>query len=148
MSKPSKNSTPSNSNFSRPAEISHQGSCHCGAVKFEVDAPADLHAHACNCSICSLTGGDQMIVPASKFRLLAGAEALTTYQFNTRVAEHTFCQYCGVKAFYRPRSNPDGCSVNLRCLDKSTINSISVDVFDGQNWEKNAGTLAHLSRDS
>jgi hypothetical protein len=125
----------------------HQGSCHCGAIKFEIDAPADLHAHACNCSICAMSGGDRMIVPAARFRLLCGEEAITTYQFNTNIAQHTFCQYCGVKPFYTPRSNPDGLSINIKCLDRIYINSIVVDLFDGQNWEQNVASLAHLSKE-
>ena len=124
----------------------HHGACHCGAVTFEIDAPSDLHAHACNCSVCYVSGGDQMIVPASKFRLLSGKDDITSYQFNTGVAQHTFCQHCGIKAFYTPRSNPDGISVNLRCLDRTYINSIKVDDFDGQNWEANAASLSHLSK--
>ena len=88
-----------------------------------------------------------MIVPASRFRLLGGADAITTYTFNTGSAQHTFCKHCGIKAFYTPRSNPDGVSVNLRCLDRTHIESIVVDVFDGQNWEQNAASLAHLSRE-
>ena len=82
----------------------HQGACHCGAVKFEIDAPSQLHAHACNCSICYMSGGDQMIVPASRFRLLSGESAISTYTFNTGAAQHTFCKHCGIKAFYTPRS--------------------------------------------
>ena len=125
----------------------HKGSCHCGAVQFEIDAPDQLHAHACNYSICYRSGGDQMIVPASKFRLISGQESLTTYTFNTGAAQHTFCKHCGIKAFYTPRSNPDGFSVNLRCLDRTHVESIEVEIFDGQNWEQNAGALAHLSQD-
>ena len=125
----------------------HQGACHCGAIKFEIDAPSQLHAHACNCSICYKSGGDQMIVPASRFRLVCGAGAITTYTFNTDAAQHTFCKHCGIKAFYTPRSNPDGFSVNLRCLDRTYVESIVVDTFDGQNWEQNAASLAHLSRE-
>jgi hypothetical protein len=126
----------------------HKGSCHCGAVQFEIDAPTRLHAHACNCSICYRSGGDQMIVPASKFRLISGEDAITTYSWNTGAAKHTFCKHCGIKAFYTPRSNPDGFSVNLRCLDRTYIESIEVEIFDGQNWEQNAPGLAHLSRDN
>ncbi len=88
-----------------------------------------------------------MIVPASKFRLISGQESLTTYTFNTGAAQHTFCKHCGIKAFYTPRSNPDGFSVNLRCLDRTHVESIEVEIFDGQNWEQNAGALAHLSQD-
>ena len=121
------------------------GTCHCGAVRFEVDAPARLVVHDCNCSICSMSGFLHLIVPGSRFRLLTGADALTEYTFNTGVARHLFCRRCGVKSFYVPRSNPDGFSVNVRCLEEGTIASLTVESFDGQNWENSVGVLRHLS---
>ena len=127
------------------ATVTHKGSCHCGAVRFEVDATAALRATACNCSICTKSGFLHLIVPASRFRLLAGKAKLTTYRFNTAVAQHTFCSICGVKPFYVPRSNPDGFSVNVHCLEPETIEHIEVVPFDGQNWEENSAQLLHLS---
>jgi len=129
------------------ALVTHRGGCHCGDVAFEVDAPQRLAAQECNCSICSMTGFLHLIVPANRFRLLRGADRLTTYTFNTGVARHLFCRRCGVKSFYVPRSNPDGYSVNVRCLDRSTIEHVDVEPFDGQHWEQSAAALAHLSRD-
>ena len=126
--------------------VVHRGGCHCGAVRFEVEAPAEIEAHACNCSICRLLGYQHLIVPAARFRLLAGADALVEYRFNTQTARHLFCGRCGVKSFYVPRSNPDGYSVNLRCLDPATIAAVRIEAFDGENWEAAAGALAHLSR--
>lgn len=123
----------------------HHGSCHCGGVRITIDASADIEALECNCSMCQKLGFLHLIVPAKDFRLEAGAELLTTYTFNTGVAKHTFCSRCGVKPFYVPRSNPDGFSVNVRCLDRSSIRSLSIKPFDGQNWEQNAAGLAHLS---
>ena len=121
------------------------GGCHCGAVRFEARLPDRVRADACNCSICAKTGFLHVITPESRFQLLAGSEALTTYTFNTGVARHLFCATCGVKSFYRPRSNPDGWSVNARCLDAETAPELYVVAFDGRNWEANAGALAHLS---
>jgi hypothetical protein len=94
-----------------------------------------------------MTGFLHLIVPASRFRLLRGAETIETYTFNTGTAKHLFCRRCGIKSFYVPRSNPDGYSVNARCLDRSTVEHVEVTPFDGQNWEKSAASLAHLSRD-
>jgi hypothetical protein len=125
----------------------HTGGCHCGAVRFEVEAPAALEVELCNCSICSMTSFLHLIVPASRFRLLRGENELTTYTFNTGVAQHRFCSICGIKSFYVPRSNPDGISVNARCLDPATIASVTVRSFDGRNWELHAHELAHLSAD-
>jgi hypothetical protein len=133
--------------MSAPVLVTHRGGCHCGAVAFEVDAPARLVAQECNCSICAMTGFLHLIVPASRFRLLRGADALEAYSFNTGTARHLFCRRCGVKSFYVPRSNPDGYSVNVRCLDRSTIDGVTVEAFDGQNWEQSAAALRHLSRD-
>jgi hypothetical protein len=127
--------------------VTHQGSCHCGAVAIEVDAPADLEAYECNCSMCRRTGFLHLIVPAGRFRLLKGKEALANYTFNTGVAQHYFCRNCGVRPYYVPRSNPDGFSVNVRCLDAATVKSVKVLPFDGQNWEANA-SLEHLSSDA
>ena len=124
----------------------HTGSCHCGAVRFEVDAPQSIVAQDCNCSICRRFGFLHLIVPKSKFRLVSGADNLTTYTFNTGVAKHTFCKVCGVKAFYTPRSNPDGIDVNVRCLDPQP-REVTIEPFDGANWEANAASLAHLSKD-
>jgi hypothetical protein len=114
----------------------HTGGCHCGRVRFEVIAPAKLEVTDCNCSICSKYGYLHLIVPADRFKLLSGRESLSTYSFNTHVAKHFFCSTCGVKSFYIPRSHPDGISVNARCLDSDTIESMSVTPYDGQDWEK------------
>lgn len=122
------------------------GSCHCGKIKFEIDVSNKITVQKCNCSICSMTGFLHLIVPASKFRLSSGENYLTTYEFNTKTAKHTFCRICGVKAFYIPRSNPDGYSVNLRCIDTSVFREITVDKFDGVEWEKSGHKLRHLSK--
>jgi hypothetical protein len=127
--------------------VTHRGGCHCGRVGFEVLAPAEIDASECNCSICSKSGFLHLIVPKSRFKLLQGSEHLSTYTFNTGVARHLFCKACGIKSFYVPRSNPDGYSVNVRCLDPSTVKSVNVRQFDGKNWEQHAGELSRLSAD-
>jgi centromere protein V len=127
--------------------VLHIGSCHCGAVRVEVEAPEHIVAYECNCSMCRRTAFLHLIVPASRFRLVSGADQLTTYVFNTGIAKHVFCRICGVRPFYVPRSNPDGFSVNVRCLDQSGVRSLEVLPFDGENWEANGATLAGLSKD-
>lgn len=122
------------------------GSCHCGVVAFEVEAPESVEVERCNCSICTKSGFLHLIVPKSKFKLLKGDEQLTTYTFNSGVAKHTFCRLCGVKAFYVPRSNPDGIDINLNCLD-ATPPVVNIVDFDGRHWEQNAHRLAHKSLD-
>jgi hypothetical protein len=126
--------------------IVHRGGCHCRRVQFEVDAPTNITVQDCNCSLCSASGFLHLIVPRSHFRMLSGQESLTEYTFNTGVAKHLFCKVCGIKSFYIPRSNPDGVDVNARCLDAGTVIEMTVEAFDGQNWENNAAGLAHLSQ--
>jgi hypothetical protein len=132
---------------SMPALTTHCGGCHCGAVAFEVDAPAVIDALDCNCSICSKTGFLHLIVPRSRFRLLRGEDALTDYRFGTGVAVHRFCSRCGVKGFYIPRSNPDGVDVNVRCLDPSTIAELHVGLFDDHDRDASTAAIAHLSNE-
>jgi hypothetical protein len=125
--------------------ITRAGGCHCGQVRFEVDTSDPVEARACTCSMCSKTGFIHIIAPASRFRILSGEDRLTSYRFNTGVANHLFCSVCGVKGFYVPRSNPDGWSVNARCLD-SQDGIVMVEAFDGANWESQP-SLAHLSQE-
>jgi len=126
--------------------VTHRGGCHCGRVAFEVDAPARLTVSDCNCSICRMSGYQHLIVPAARFRLLQGADSLTEYRFNTGVARHLFCRHCGVKSFYVPRSNPDGYSVNARCLDPETIEHIDVEIFDDRDREVSEARIRDRSR--
>jgi hypothetical protein len=126
------------------------GGCHCGAVKYQVKIESRQplpELQSCNCSLCKMTAYIHWIVPQSRFTLLTDAGELNEYQFNTGVARHLFCKHCGVKSFYIPRSNPDGVSVNARCLQSDDWLSWPSSDFDGQNWEASASKLAHLSKD-
>jgi len=116
--------------------VTHLGGCHCGRVRFEVRAPADIEVLDCNCSICSKAGYLHLIVTGEQFRLLSGTEQLSDYRFGTGTARHLFCSVCGVKSFYVPRSHPNGYSVNARCLEPGTVRSMRVSPCDGRNWER------------
>ena len=126
-------------------DIVHSGGCHCGAVRFELDCPAEIEVHDCNCSICSKVGYLHITVPKHKFRITAGADQLTSYKFNTGVADHLFCSICGVKAFYIPRSHPDGYSVNARAVDSGTIKRMTIIPFEGADWENHVEELPPLT---
>jgi hypothetical protein len=124
----------------------YTGKCHCGAVAFEADAPERLRVLDCNCSICAKAGFLHLIVPRASFRLLRGAENLTTYTFNTGVARHTFCRTCGMKPFYTPRSHPNDVDVNVRCLEPIPAD-MTIEPFDGRNWEASAAGIASVARE-
>jgi hypothetical protein len=110
------------------------GSCHCGAVAFEVEGDIEKVV-LCNCSICTKKGYLHWIVPQQRFRLLRGAGQLTTYTFNTGVAQHHFCRICGVAPYYVPRSDPDKIDINVRCVDAVDVQQLQLESFDGRNWE-------------
>jgi len=118
-----------------------RGGCHCGAVRFTIRIDPSPRLLDCNCSICVKTGFLHLIVPAEDFTLDSGIDALTSYRFGSGKAEHLFCSTCGIKSFYRPRSHPDGWSVNFRCLDPDHGLSPQVEPFDGKNSEQARGQL-------
>jgi hypothetical protein len=129
------------------ALVTHAGGCHCGRVRFEVDAPRDLDVLDCNCTICRKSGYLHLIVPQASFRLQQGQEWLSQYQWGTGAARHVFCRVCGIKSFYVPRSNPDGIDVNVRCLDEGTVGRLSIEPFEGRgDWDAQAAGIGHLSR--
>ena len=121
------------------------GGCHCGRVRFEVDAASGFEVLDCNCSICRMTGFLHLIVPASRFRLLSGADELVEYTFNTEAAKHRFCRHCGIKSFYVPRSHPHGFSVNARCLDGIDVAALKVVAFDDRDRDAATAAVAHLA---
>lgn len=117
-----------------------EGGCHCGKVRFRVQFD-DRYVLKCNCSICRMSGYLHLIVTRDAFQLLRGSDVLNRYQFNQRIAQHTFCKICGVKSFYIPRSHPDGISVNARCLDDLEARDFTIREFDGARWEENIDSI-------
>lgn len=117
-----------------------EGGCHCGRVRFKVKADLGRVLN-CNCSICVKKGYLHLIVPKEHFQLLSGQDAQNCYRFNTGVASHYFCTHCGISAYYIPRSHPDGVDVNARCLDDVELSSLTVESFDGREWESNISDI-------
>ena len=113
----------------------YEGGCHCGRVRFRVTGDLDETVD-CNCSLCGMKGFLHLIVPPQRFECISGESELTTYQFGTKTAKHTFCRVCGVHPFYVPRSDPDKIDVNVRCLDGVDVTRLKPKPFDGQNWER------------
>jgi hypothetical protein len=112
----------------------HTGGCHCGKVRFEVKTGLE-QVITCNCSICQKSGSILTFVSARNFKLLAGEDALTDYQFSTMVIHHLFCSSCGVRSFARGK-NPDGSdavAINVRCLDDVDIASLKPFAYDGKS---------------
>ncbi len=122
---------------SRNMTQTYRGSCHCGRVQFEAQTELNRVVE-CNCSICTKKGALHHRVTPENFKLLSGEEALSLYQFGSKIAKHYFCKYCGIHTFSRPRAAPEMYSINVRCLDdfERIITSAEVAKFDGKNWEE------------
>src|SRR6266851_5841703 len=121
-----------------PMMKTYEGGCHCGRVRFRVQVDLEqTFLGECNCSICTKKGILHLPVRRDRLEILSGAEDLTTYQFNTGVAKHTFCRHCGMHPFYNPRTDPENYSVNARCLDDYDPETMQPRrLFEGRNWEE------------
>jgi len=117
----------------------YEGGCHCGRVRFQaaLDAPIDRIGE-CNCSICQKKGILHVRVEPESLKILTGADAIETYRFHSRVAEHNFCRHCGIHVTTRPRAAPDKRTVNARCLDdfEAIRDRAQIGQFDGRNHPK------------
>lgn len=103
----------------------YRGSCHCGRVRFEVDADID-HVRVCDCSICRRRGALIHRVEPGQFRLLTPLEDMALYTWNTHTARDYFCPTCGILPFRRPRTGPGLWGINVRCLEGIDLDAIPV----------------------
>ena len=95
-----------------------KGKCHCGAVSFEVELEDGLgETKRCNCSLCSRKGAIMGFVSADRLKVVEGADMLTLYQWNTKIAKHYFCKICGIYTHHQRRINPSQYGFNVACLE-------------------------------
>ena len=112
----------------------YRGSCHCGNVRFEIDADLD-QVRVCDCSMCRRRGALLHRVEDSSFRLLTALSDLTLYQWHTKTAKDYFCPICGIQPFRRPRTAPEQWSVNVRCLEGVDFASIPITYTHGSRLD-------------
>jgi hypothetical protein len=113
--------------------MAYQGSCHCGAVTFSVEAEIPAEAMSCNCSHCRRKGFLMTFVPSEAFSLASGAERLGEYRFNKHAIGHQFCQTCGCAPFAQG-ARPDGTAItaiNLRCVPEADLDALTIKHIDG-----------------
>jgi hypothetical protein len=97
----------------------YNGSCHCGAIRFQADIDLSQGTARCNCSICFKSRAWMSFIPANAFRLLSGEQSLRDYQFGGKSVHHVFCSQCGVRPFARS-NDPQGnefYAIRVNCLD-------------------------------
>jgi hypothetical protein len=110
----------------------YAGSCHCGAVRFEIETEI-TEPTMCDCSLCSKKNALMCTAHEANFRLIAGEDKLSLYTWNSGVARHYFCSVCGVYPFHKKRSAPDHYGINVRCLDGFDIAGWPVRQAEGKS---------------
>ncbi len=111
----------------------HTGGCHCGKVRYEVEADID-EVNSCNCSLCQKRGYLLAFVPRAQFTLLSGEKDQTDYQFNKKVVHHWFCGTCGVSSFGTGEGEfGEMVAINVRCLDDVDLDALKVKRIDGKS---------------
>ena len=123
------------------------GACHCGTVRFRARLTDGFHAaRRCTCSYCRMRGAVAVSAPVGGIEILAGADALTAYRFNTGTAQHFFCSRCGIYTHHQRRSNTNEYGVNVACLDGiSPFDFTEVTVLDGVNHPGDTGTKVGIA---
>jgi hypothetical protein len=96
-----------------------EGSCHCGAVRFEVTEDFSV-VRICHCTTCKkLSGGTGTTNGRARteaIRILSGEDVLRTYQPAEGTAK-TFCSACGSNLFGGGWPNSEYTSVRLPTID-------------------------------
>src|SRR3954466_12346033 len=113
----------------------YKGSCHCGEIKFDVDAELQ-QVIECNCSHCSRKGYLLWFVPREKLELKAPESTLATYTFNKHVIKHHFCPKCGCApfGFGLAPGGIDTAAINARCLDAVEPSEFKIVKVDGRTF--------------
>ena len=109
--------------------LTHTGGCHCGAVRWEIEAPAVLKTHTCNCSICNLTHYQHLIVPKHQFRVVKGDDHLNLYTFGSGIAQHYFCKTCGTSLATQTPKRPGSIVIKVDTLDDPSVFTPGAAIF-------------------
>jgi hypothetical protein len=94
-----------------------QGSCCCGAVRFELTAPPTMMA-TCHCTRCRKVGlGAFVFVGRASFRWIEGQDMVESYQPDPPYPfSRCFCRRCGT-ALGEPLSPAEDFPIAANCLD-------------------------------
>lgn len=130
----------------------YHGSCHCGAVKYQADLDLSEGTNKCNCTICSKSRHWGKGIKPDAFRLLAGADAMFDYQWNTMQGHRMVCRHCGVSPYSHGYVEEIGgafVAIEVSTLDDATVDELvsgPITYMDGRhdNWFHRPEETRHL----
>ncbi len=117
-----------------------KGSCHCGAVQFQVETePTELAD--CNCSFCSKRGNLVAYYPLAAFRLLTARDRVATYQWGDYMGTHHHCGVCGCGTYSQFPDFSSGqadydnprVAINARLLEGFDLSPLPVNHLNGRD---------------
>lgn len=131
----------------------HQGSCHCGRVKFEASIDLSLGTSKCNCTSCWKKRWWSVRCRPEDFRAITGESEMVDERAGAASRPGGFCKHCGVKPYAwvdKSEWNPEQyVSINVACLDDlepGDLLQAPVQFCDGRanNWWNPPSEARHL----
>ena len=111
--------------------MSHEGSCHCGAIHITI-ADDPVEAGECNCSICRRTGALWTYSAPSRVTVTGAA---TAYVHGDRTLELFHCPTCGIATHWTAFDPAyERMGINLRLFDPSLWEPLPRRLIDGASW--------------
>ena len=111
-------------------------SCHCGAVRLEIDTPP-AEVTECNCSICRRYGVLWAYYRPRQVRLVPADATTDVYMWDDRSIGFHRCRACGCVTHWAPTDPArDRMGVNARLLDPAVVARARVRHLDGAGTER------------
>jgi hypothetical protein len=108
-------------------------SCHCGAVRLEIDAPPATVTD-CNCSICHRMGVLWAYYTVDQVRVTGATDI---YMWSDRSLEFHRCKVCGNVSHWAPVDvSARRMGVNARLMEPAVLAAARVRRLDGAGTEK------------
>ncbi|KAI9306749.1 Mss4-like protein [Cunninghamella echinulata] len=116
--------------------MKYNGSCHCGKIKYAIEAPENITLISCNCTICYKLGAINIHLDRKDFDLTSNNyDDLTEYRFHTKLSTYYFCKFCGICPFHTSRRDPNNrVVVNFRTIDNQSVDNFNIEKYNGIDW--------------
>ena len=119
--------------------MTHEGQCHCGAIRFAFETQKPLAPRACQCGFCRKHGARNVTDPEGSAVIALGGEAIR-YRFGSETTDFLICGRCGV--YVGAAAELDGrlyVTLNLNAFDDPRLDLEAAPIsYDGESVETKA----------